>query len=255
LVDARRSGRQFEGLADDVRPRTLEDAYIVQGMAKELLESSGFGRQGGWKIGCTTTVMQEYLSVEAPVAGVMYLQSMWRGRHTFTSPPPPRVLGVECELAVRIGEDLPRRDRPYSTDDVVHAVAAAMAAIEVVEDRYVDYHALDTPTLAADDFFHYGCVLGIEDESLDPHTLRDASASMIINYVNVGSGRGTDILGDPLVALAWLANHCAAYETPVRAGDVVLLGSLVQTQWVTPGDHVEVRNDLLGEVAALFVAP
>ena len=44
-------------------------------------------------------------------------------------------------------------------------------------------------------------------------------------------------------------------EFPVRAGDVVLLGSLVQTQWVTPGDHVEVRNDLLGEVAASFVAP
>jgi len=40
------------------------------------------------------------------------------------------------------------------------AAAASMAAIEVVQDRYVDYPTLDTPTLIADDFFHHACVLG-----------------------------------------------------------------------------------------------
>jgi 2-oxo-3-hexenedioate decarboxylase/2-keto-4-pentenoate hydratase len=253
LVESRLSGRQFSSLPVEVRPRTVEDGYLVQRVARDVLTHSGFGRHGGWKIGCTTSVMQEYLGVESPVSGAMFRHTMWHGQHRFAVSP-PCVLGVECEIAVRLGEDLPRRAQSYSTDEVADAVSAVMAAIEVVQDRYVDYRALDTPTLVADDFFHYGCVLGVEDESQDPHELGDARASMSINGVDVGNGRGSDILGHPLVALAWLVNNCAALETPVLAGDIVLLGSVVQTQWVDSGDVVVVHNDMLGDVSASFNA-
>jgi 2-keto-4-pentenoate hydratase len=128
-----------------------------------------------------------------------------------------------------------------------------MAAIEVVQDRYVDYPSLDTPTLIADDFFHYACVLGAQAESLPPQSLREVTGTMAINGRPVGHGVGTDILGDPLNVLSWLANSCAAWGTPLLAGDVVLLGSLVQTQWVQAGDVVTIANDPLGEVVAEFV--
>jgi 2-oxo-3-hexenedioate decarboxylase/2-keto-4-pentenoate hydratase len=127
-----------------------------------------------------------------------------------------------------------------------------MAAIEVVEDRYVDFPSLDTPTLVADDFFHFGCVLGDEHDDVDPRRLGSVHASMSINDVEVGRGAGEDILGDPLLVLQWLANHQAAQDAPLRAGDVVLLGSLVQTQWVAQGDRVEVLNTPLGPVSARF---
>jgi 2-keto-4-pentenoate hydratase len=52
--------------------------------------------------------------------------------------------------------------------------------------------------------------------------------------------------------LCWLANSCAASGTPLLAGDVILLGSLVQTQWVQAGDVVAVTNDPLGELMAEF---
>jgi 2-oxo-3-hexenedioate decarboxylase/2-keto-4-pentenoate hydratase len=254
LVEARLSGVQFDSLSPELRPRTIADGYRVQRVARDSLPRFGFGRHGGWKIGCTTTVMQEYLHVDSPVSGAMFRHDMWHGQHCFVVSP-PRVLGVECEIAVRLGRDLPPREQPYTTDEVADAVSAVMAAVEVVEDRYVDYRALDTPTLVADDFFHYGCVLGVQDESLSPHALDEVTASMFINGVEVGSGRGSDILGHPLVALAWLVNNCASLETPVLAGDVALLGSVVQTQWVGPGDEVVVRNELLGNVAATFRAP
>ena len=77
---------------------------------------------------------------------------------------------------------------------------------------------------------------------------------MTINGLQVGRGVGTDILGEPLQVLCWLANSCAARGTPLLAGDAVLLGSLVQTQWVQAGDAVAVTNDPLGEVAADFTA-
>jgi 2-keto-4-pentenoate hydratase len=253
LVESRLSGRQFEGLAEEVRPRSTLDGYRVQGAVHALLREAGSGRQGGWKIGCTTPVMQAYLGVDGPTAGAMFLANMWRADHRFTVRS-PRILGVECEIAVRVGADLLRRESGYTTEEVAGAVAAAMAAIEVVEDRYADYRSLDTPTLIADDFFHYGCVLGPEVESVDPRALSAVTGTMTVNDVVVGRGVGSDILGDPLEGLAWLANTCVMLGTPLLAGDVVLLGSMVQTHWVEPGDVVVAHNDPLGEVGASFAA-
>src|SRR6202022_3772299 len=98
------------------------------------------------------------------------------------------------------------------------AVAASMAAIEVVQDRYLDYPSLDTPTLIAADFFHYACVLGPQAEALPPESLREVTGAMTINGQEVGRGVGTDILGEPLQVLCWLANRRAAGGGPRRRG-------------------------------------
>jgi 2-keto-4-pentenoate hydratase len=241
LVASRLSGRQLGELPEEIRPRSILEGYEVQRLGHAMLEEAGFGRQGGWKIGCTTAVMQAYLGIGSPAAGAMFRGNTWHRRHRFAVRA-PRTLGVECEIAVRIDHDLVRRDRDYSTGDVANAVSAVMAAIEVVEDRYLDYRALDTPTLIADDCFHYGCVLAPEVEDFDLGQLDEVSASMTINEIEIGRGRGKDILGDPLIGLAWLANNCVSCETYLRAGDVVLLGSLVQTQWVVAGDVVAVHK-------------
>ena len=259
ITSARLDGRLLGDLGDQGRPPTELAAYRVQAIAHGLLESAGFGRQAGWKIGCTTKVMQAYLGIGTPCAGAMFAANVWQGQHAFPVPAAGR-LGVECEIAVRMGRDLPRREQAYEPADMPGAVAASMAAIEVVADRYVDYPSLDTPTLIADDFFHHACVLGPQresrpPESLRPESLREVTGAMTINGREVGRGVGTDILGDPLVVLCWLANSCAAWGTPLLAGDVILLGSLVQTQWVKAGDVVAVTNAPLGEVAAEFVPP
>ncbi len=253
IVDSRVSGRQLGPLPDRLRPRSLDDAYRVQHLAHRLLGAGGYGRVGGWKIGCTTVVMQEYLGVEAPVAGAMFRSSMWHGGHRFRVSP-PRVLGVECEIAVRVGRTLDRRDEPYGVEEAAQAVSVSMAAIEVVEDRYLDYLSMDVPTQVADDFYHFASVVGEEHEGVDPRSLRDVTSTMSINGEPVGRGQGSDILGDPMVALAWLASTLAQRRTPLLAGDVVSLGSLVKTQWVRAGDVVVVNNDVLGEVRATFDA-
>lgn len=251
ITACRFGGGLLGALGEDIRPATELDAYRVQAIAHPLLEAVGFGRQVGWKIGCTTSVMQAYLGIGNPCAGGMFQANVWHGRHAFSAPVAGR-LGVECEIAVRIARDLPAREAPYELADMPGAVAASMAAIEVVQDRYEDYPSLDTPTLIADDFFHNACVLGSQHESIKAEVLREVTASMTINGREVGHGVGTDILGEPLRALSWLANNCATSGTPLLAGDVVLLGSLVQTQWVQAGDVVTVANQPLGQVTAEF---
>ncbi|HEY0912640.1 MAG TPA: fumarylacetoacetate hydrolase family protein, partial [Bradyrhizobium sp.] len=73
-----------------------------------------------------------------------------------------------------------------------------------------------------------------------------------VNDVEVSRGTGADVLGHPHNPLAWLANHLAAEGRGLRAGQVVLTGSLVKTIWLNPGDRVTMELSGLGAVHAAF---
>jgi 2-oxo-3-hexenedioate decarboxylase/2-keto-4-pentenoate hydratase len=128
-----------------------------------------------------------------------------------------------------------------------------MAAIEVVDDRYEDYRTLDVPTLIADDFFNAACVLGAPVAAWRDLDLASLRGRMRINGAEVGTGRGGDILGHPLEALAWLANALVARGRCLEAGEIVLLGSVVETRWVAAGDRVDVTIEGLGSARARFI--
>jgi 2-keto-4-pentenoate hydratase len=74
----------------------------------------------------------------------------------------------------------------------------------------------------------------------------------IINGAEAGQGTGADVLGHPHNALAWLANHLAAAGKTLRAGEIVLTGSLVKTIWLNAGDRVTMDLSDLGEVHVTF---
>lgn len=250
LAAARRAGGALDRLPPELVPPTIPDAYRVQlELHRQLAPERG--PRGGWKVGCTTPVMQAYLGIATPSAGTLYARTIALGEGTFTVG--VNRLGVECELAARLGTDLmgAAAHDPVAVRD---AVAAVMAAIEVVEDRYRDYTQLDAGTLVADDFFGVGCVLGPGRTDWQDLDLGAITATMTIDGAEVGHGVGRDILGDPMRALTWLAATAADLGEPLRAGHVVLLGSLVQTHWVAAGSDVLVRNDPLGEVRATFLA-
>jgi 2-oxo-3-hexenedioate decarboxylase/2-keto-4-pentenoate hydratase len=251
LCGVRQRRAQLDRLPPDLVPRDEAEAYAVQDVLHGCLAGAGWGEVTGYKVGCTTPVMQAYLRISNPCAGAVFASTVQHQHGRFQHAQFVRV-GVECEVAVVLAHDL-KSAAPLDRATAARAVEACMAAIEVVDDRYVDYHTLDTPTLIADDFFGAGCVLGPPLPGFDPLLLSGVRATMSIDDREVGSGVGTDILGHPLDALVWLANTMAERGVGLRRGDFVLLGSLVQTHWVAPGQSVVIRNDALGEVRAQFL--
>jgi 2-keto-4-pentenoate hydratase len=250
LAGLRRSGNRFGGFSSALRPIDEGQAYSIQASLHRRLAGHGWGPVVGHKIGCTTPVMQAYLGIANPCAGGVFDKTVHRGSGHFAIPNGSR-LGVECEIAVWMGGDLDS-DRSIDEEQASDAVASCAAAIEVVEDRYVDYRSLGAPTLIADDFFGAGCVLGPAVPDVKVEELASATATMWINGVAVGSGTGADVLGNPLRALTWLANNLVNRGQALRKGEFVLLGSLVQTNWVKPGDVVSILNQPLGEAQATF---
>jgi 2-oxo-3-hexenedioate decarboxylase/2-keto-4-pentenoate hydratase len=251
LATARLGGERFAGLPDGLRPKDEAEAYAIQDALHAKLSAAGRGPLVGYKIGCTTPVMQRFLGIDNPCAGGVLERGMQRRDGSFRHADFLRV-GVECEIAVALARDLPAEGAPYDRHKVGAAVDACMAAIEVVDDRYENYRALDPLTLVADDFFHAGCVLGGPVEAWRGLDLPSVVGRMTINGAEVGSGRGGDVLGHPLAALAWLANLGAAHGRPLRAGTLVLLGSVVETRWLAQGDRVEIAIEGLGGASARF---
>ena len=250
LVRSRLERTRLDGLGP-AAPPGMAAAYRLQAIANAAL-SRTLGPVAGWKIGCTTPVMQAYLGIDEPCAGAVFATTVHASpadveRRSFVRP------GVECEIAVRLGRDLGPADAPFSRARVAEAVQSVMPSIELVDDRYADFRALGAPTLTADNFLGAGCVLGPEIRDWWRRDLAVVRGRMSIDGRLVGEGRGDAILGHPLDALRWLARTRALRGETLRAGSFVTLGSLVQTQWVERGQTVVVAIDGLGEARLRLV--
>ena len=244
LSESRLGLERFERLPEELTPADEASAYAIQRAVNDRLEAA-FGRRGGWKIGCTTQTMQRYLGIDQPCAGEMFERFLLASERELPRGCMVRP-GVECEIAVELAG-------PPDPQEPGAAVAAVMASIEIVDDRYRDYRSLDVHTLIADDFFNAGCVLGERVRNWHNLDLAAIGGGMWVNGTKFGAGRGADILGHPLNALAWIARRWRELDIEVEAGTVVTLGSLVQTVWVEQGDRVEIEIEGLGTAAVRLV--
>jgi len=138
-------------------------------------------------------------------------------------------LGLEFETCVRLGRDLAPDGAPFTPESAGAAVDAVAAAIELVEDRNADYRALDCATLVADNSWNAGIVLGTFVPP--PARLDEVVGVVRQDGAELTRGRGADALGHPFVPLAWLANHLAERGRGLRAGQVVMTGSIATTRF------------------------
>ena len=250
IAAARNSLEPLPALPQQVTPQSIEDGYRVQTEVHQLL-APGLGPLVGYKIGCTSEVMQQYLAIPHPCAGGVHARGVHQSGAVLSAANFVRV-GVECEIAVRLGKDLDPGAAPFTRDSVTDAIECYLPAIEIVDDRYVKWETLGAPTLIADDFFAAGIVLGQPLARSAVADLTDVKGRTLINGREAGRGTGADVLGHPHHALAWLANHLASQGTGLRAGEVVMTGSLVKTVWLKAGDEARMEFTELGNVQVAF---
>src|SRR5450631_3956480 len=202
IASARRGRTPLQPLGADVAPQDEAGGYCIQDALHELL-AADFGALVGYKIGCTSAVMQHYLGIPHPCGGGVFAAGVHQSGARLAASDFVRI-GVECEIAVRLGRDLPPSAAPFTADAVAAAIEAYLPAIEIVDDRYVGWQTMGAPTLVADDFFAAGCVLGEPVPRSTAPDLLSVVGRALINGVEVGQGTGADVLGHPHHALAWL---------------------------------------------------
>jgi 2-keto-4-pentenoate hydratase len=228
LHEARQGRRLVEPLPEMIAPRTEAQAAAVQ---YALAGRVGATRPGGFKIGATAKRMQDYLGLSGPAAGFMASGGIHRSgailRYADFQRP-----GMECELAVRLAADLAG---PCTAEQAAGAVGDLIAAIEIVENRYSDLAAVGTATMIGDQVYHAAAILGepgtVDWRGLDIGALH---GRLVIDGHKRDEGVGADLMGHPFNCLAWLAGSSVAKAFGgLKAGQVVMLGSVTPPVWLT----------------------
>jgi 2-keto-4-pentenoate hydratase len=165
-----------------------------------------------------------------------------------------RLRVAEAEFAFRMARDLPPRDAPYTVAEVLDAVATLHPAIEIPDTRFDDVAHAGAPQLIADNACAHQFVLG-PAATADWRGL-DLAAHRAIGTVAGRSreGVGSNVLGDPRVALAWLANELSRHGETLHAGQVVTTGTCLVPMEVAAGEAVMADFGVLGRVALRFAA-
>ena len=250
IATSRRNRAALKALPPELAPQDEADGYRVQRAVHDLMLPSA-GALVGYKIGCTSKVMQEYLDIPHPCGGGVFARGVHDSGARLQTADFVRV-GVECEIAVLLARDLAPSEEPFTAEWMMEAIEAYLPAIEIVDDRYERWETLGAPTLIADDFFAAACVLGAPRPRNRVPDLLSVNGRALINGEEAGRGTGADVLGHPHNALAWLANHLAEEGRGLHRGQIVLTGSVVKTVWLKAGDHVVMELDGLGKVEATF---
>lgn len=255
LASQHSEARNFEPFAAARGVRTMPDAYRVQDRYNALQAAQRGVVRAGYKIGLTSTAMQAMCGIDTPVAGVVFSDRV-HDSGAVLKPSAYGRFGIEFEIAVRFGRDLAPSDaagQSVTLTDVAAAIDGVAPAIEVVDDRGCDYKTLDVLSLVADNAWNAGIVVG-EFRSSWPDLTSVEGSVTIDNGSVLDTGRGADVLGNPLLSVVWLAEHLAASGESLRAGDIVMTGSMVTTKFPTTSGRFRFEVSGLGSVEVLVDA-
>lgn len=226
LIRQHRAGEQSRPLPGLDRT-DMAGAYAIQRRFVPLLQQHGGGAPVGYKIGLTSKRMQAMCGIDHPIAGVVLASRVHPSGVALAASQHGRI-GLEFEIGVKLGHDI---EPPFTRARIAAAVAAVCPAVEVVDDRRADYKALEVASLVADNSWNAGIVLGPWQTRWPD--LEAIEGIVRLNGAEVDKGHGRDVLGHPFEPLVWLAEHLAASDEHLRAGDTVLTGSLVTTRFPT----------------------
>ena len=246
--------RPLDVMTQPFAPSDEREAYAIQEAFLGRVAESRETEVWGYKIAYTNAVMRERSGIDGPCSGLILASGVHDSSVTL-DPNDYLRLGIECEVAVRMGADLPSSGAPYTRESVLDAIEWLAASFELVDGREGAAGEGRNPALRAivTNINNGGAVLAEPVTDWRTIDLTAAPGKMIVNGEVIGEGVGTDIMGHPLEPVAWLANNLAGLGKSLRAGETILTGSFAPPYMLDAGDSATISIEGLGE-AHLTVA-
>lgn len=240
-------GRPLDLMEQEFAPTTVEEAYEVQRTYIGLLTASR-GPLGGFKIAYTSEVMRQSRGISEPCAGLIFNEEIVDSPATLNAADYAG-LAIECEVGVRLASAVTPEGAPYTRESIAPHVASLVTAFEVVDQRASPAPEGADPAISGivGNISCAGAVLGAAVSEWESIDLAGSRGTMSINGELVGEGLGSDVMGHPLEALAWLANNLAARGESIPPGALVITGSIIPPTPLKAGDVATIAIDGLGE--------
>ena len=240
--------RPLDIMTQPFAPTDEVSAYAIQEAFLNRVAEAGDTTVWGYKIAYTNNVMRERAGIYEPVSGLILASGVHDSGATLDSADYYR-LGIECEVAVRMGADLPASGAPYTRESVSDAIEWLGVSFELVDGREGAVVEGVDPSLRAIvvNISNGGAVLGEPVRDWQGLDLVASSGRMLVNGDVVGEGVGADVLGHPVEPVAWLANSLVARDKSLKSGDTILTGSYAPPYLLNAGDAAVAEIEGLGE--------
>jgi 2-keto-4-pentenoate hydratase len=247
LWRTRLAENRIDALPPEIRPASLAEGYSIQEAMLNLAQQPAIG----WKIAATSAAGQKHIGVTEPLAGRLFRDFVLAdGARRPIARNHMRV--AEAEFAFKMARDLPPRANKYSMREVCDAVDTLHLAIEVPDARYDVFDTIGAPSICADCAFHAWFLLGPDVPDWRGVDLSKQPVRAWKKDEVVAEGSGANALGDPRIALTWLANHLNARGLQLKAGEIITTGTCVKPVEIGAGDTVVMDYLALGKMSAGF---
>ena len=225
-------------------PESASLAYEAQESLCELIESPVIG----WKVGATGPASQAKLGVRAPICGPVFERTLLEPGSTVQVCDFHHQPGLESEFAFTLGVTIRPGGPTMNAARAREIVSAVHPAIELVCSRFTNNFDVDPALLVADGALHGALVVGSGSKpetvpSLSTHELRT-----LVDGVEIASGNGAEVLGDPYESLAWLCNHLNRRGVALPAGSVITTGAATGLHMTSSDQAVATDGGSLGSV-------
>ncbi|WP_227937785.1 2-keto-4-pentenoate hydratase [Alkalihalobacillus deserti] len=247
LLEAETTKRPIAPFTSSAEAISVDDAYQIQ--LEQIRRKVGNGATiVGKKIGLTSKVMQEMFNVSEPDYGhilddMIYKNGDMVSLDRFIQPK------VEFEIAFVLKKDL--KGPGVTKDEVIEATDYVVPSIEIIDSRIKDWQFKYEDTVA-DNGSSAGAIIGRQPSKLSDLDLPTIKMNVFKNGELMDTATGEAVMGNPILAVAWLANALSRYDISLHAGEVILSGALSKAVPIEDGDTFTAEFDHIGNVSATF---
>ncbi|SDX61072.1 2-keto-4-pentenoate hydratase [Marinobacter mobilis] len=259
MMAAQDSGQQIRPFTTRVQGFDVPSAYKVAALIHRARLAEG-ANPVGRKIGFTNPDMWSKYGVCEPIWAYMYDTTVVQLRDSQSYCPIERFSEpkIEPEIIFHFRSDL---SPGAKISDVVDAIDWVAHGFEIVQSHFPGWR-FKAPDTVADSALHGTLLIGpprpLHELGNDPvSVLESLSVNLFCNGLLIETGKGSNVLGNPLTAVVHLVSVLGRQSEPatVKAGEIITTGTMTTAQAVQPGQtwQTEVKGAELVGLTVDFV--
>ena len=232
LFEAHEAGDKFVNLEKDMKPKDFNEAYQIQ---KQLRQKLPRGPLGGYKIALSSKIQQDYHKISHPVYGGLFKNEIFTSPKTIVLENYHR-MSVEFELAFELSDRIIDTTIDRTSENIIKDISNVMPAIELIDDRGANYDGLDPLSLACDNAWSGGLVLGEPIYNWQEKDFLDIQSTCEWNQE---PKLITGVLdAKPYENLCWLINELHSRKSELKPGMIIITGSVFKVRQANVGDKI-----------------
>ena len=245
LFKAHEAGDRFINLEKDMKPKDFNEAYQIQNQLRQKLPR---GPLGGYKIALSSKIQQDYHKISHPVYGGLFKNEIFTSPKTIVLENYHR-MSVEFELAFELSDRIIDTTIDRTSENIIKDISNVMPAIELIDDRGANYDGLDPLSLACDNAWSGGLVLGEPIYNWQEKDFQNIQSSCEWNQEPKLTTGVLD--AKPFENLCWLINELHSRKSELKPGMIIITGSVFKVRQANVGDKI---NHILSDCGKVSIS-